>query len=111
MTLPTMVSSSPQINDYCDSDNESEESDSHLDDDQPPLLRQSNVVDPMKLLKEAMRAASEQRQRQSKPPPKPKTQQIKVPNNRQNRQQNDPNQVEQALLAFLAQGKSKFYFY
>jgi hypothetical protein len=99
-------SSSPPLNDYCDSDNDSEESDSRVDeDDQPPVLHQSSV-DTIKLINEAMRAASEQRQRQTKPV-KPKSQQIRSQNNR-NKSQNDVNMqgnpLEQALMAFLASG-------
>jgi hypothetical protein len=80
-----------------------------MDEEQPPVLQQSNLVDPMKWLKETMRAAGEQRQRQAKPPPKPKSQQIKVTNNK-HKQQSDQNMVEnqfsQAILAMLTQGRS-----
>ncbi|KAI6190170.1 Serum response factor [Aphelenchoides bicaudatus] len=70
MSLPTMVSSSPPLNEYCDSDNESEEeSDSRMDEDdeKPPVLQQANVDFFTKIVQEALRNSNEQRQKQAKP--------------------------------------------
>lgn len=106
MTLPTMVSSSPPINEYCNDSDDSDE-----DDEQPPVLRQSNM-DRLKMLSEAMQAASKRRQRQTNTkPPKPKTQPVNFSNSRI-RQQPDQNisgnQLEQVLYSFLSQSKCMF---
>jgi hypothetical protein len=118
MSLPTMVSSSPPLNDYCDSDNESEEeSDSRMDDEdeKPPVLQQANVDIFAKLVQDAMRRnAVEQRQKQIKPQRR-KPQQPRVANKKQqqmdfanllNPSNTGGNQsFDQALLEILAQGK------
>lgn len=96
-----MVSSSSPLNDYCDSDNESEGKwwhqtangnnlDSRDEDERPPVLQQANVDIFTKLFQTAMmkNSSGQQQQQQQRQitPQKRKTQPVKTPSSRQKQQ-------------------------